>query len=117
VEYVHSRSNGGRGIYIAASQDRGPSIVTHNTVQRNGDVGVQLNVGAASYNVISTNGTGLYLEIGTVSYNVVTRNAFQGLQLPFFASYFGNTMSQNFGSEVFLGTNLGQNLCDATVCP
>jgi hypothetical protein len=117
VEYVHSRSNGKNGIYISPSQDRGLSIVTHNTVQRNGATRVQLDTGAASYNVIDTNGSGLYLETGTVSYNIVTRNAFEGLALPFRASYFGNTMFQNGGSDVFLGTNLGQNLCGAVVCP
>jgi len=117
VEYVHSRSNGNRGIYITPSQDRGPSIVTHNTVQRNGATGLQLDTGAASYNVIGNNAFGLYLEVGTVSYNIITGNAFQGMSLPFDASYFGNTMSQNGGSNVFQGTNLGQNLCNFTVCP
>ena len=114
VEYMHVRSNGGDGIGIRGSS----SIVQHNTAQRNSNIGIALGRGLVSHNVADANSSGISLAVGTVSHNVVTRNGDNGLLFPTGnrVSYIGNTLTDNrFNAPN--GTNLGQNLCDFTVCP
>ncbi len=116
VEYVHARSSGAYGISVEESNDEGSSIVQHNTVQRNGGYGILLTRGSVNNNVVDVNIVGIGLAFGTISQNVITRNAQIGIQLNSRSSYIGNVMNGN-GSNVVGGHNLGQNLCDSTVCP
>ena len=116
VEYMHVRSNGGNGIVIDPSADPGSSIAQHNTAQRNASYGIFLHRGSVSHNVADVNNIGIQVLVGTASYNVVTRNVLLGISLATGASYFGNTLNGN-GTHVVGGKNLGQNLCGTTVCP
>ena len=119
VEYMHVRSNGGDGISIRGGSDKGSSIVQHNTAQRNSGFGILLGKGLVSHNVADVNSSGIFLVVGTVSHNVATQNVVNGLLFPTgnAVSYIGNTLTDNRFNVSLNGKNLGQNLCDRTVCP
>ena len=124
VEYMHVRSNGNSGISIGQSADPAGSIVQHNTVVRNGFIGINIARGIVSHNTVDINDfQGISISIGNASYNVITRNGNFRAGPPSFglvagaASYFGNVLSGNIIDGVVGGTNLGQNLCGNAVCP
>jgi hypothetical protein len=125
VEYMHVRSNGNSGISIGQSTDPAGSIVQHNTVVRNGFIGIHIQRGIVSHNTVDINDfQGIRIETtGNASYNVITRNGNFRTGPPSrplaagVGSYFGNVISGNVLDSAVGGTNLGQNLCGNAVCP
>jgi hypothetical protein len=114
VEYLHVRSNGNHGVWLASSADLGGSIVQHCTVQRNGSVGIYASDGMIRHNVVNTNlYAGVGLGRGSAVQNLVTRNGVFGLSLSTNgAGAFGNVLGDNPGGNFTgFGVNLGQNLC------
>jgi hypothetical protein len=122
VELMHIRSNGFTGIAIVSSTDLGGSIAQNNTVQRNAGNGIVVNVGSVDHNTISTNGAnGIIMNQGRVSDNYVSRSNIYGMSLGSLVLYKGNSVNNSlFGSAVggiLGGFNMGQNLCEGTLCP
>lgn len=118
VEYMHVRSNGRAGVYVVSSEDKGGSVVQHNTVQRNGERGIAVSNGIVADNTVSANSTfGIALfDGGIVRQNFVNRHTI-GLVLGTNAIYVGNAMNDNQIQVAGLGHNGGQNLCGAVACP
>jgi hypothetical protein len=128
VEDLRVRSNGLSGIVVRSSSlNPGQTnlILHHNTVQLTGSYGIKTYGGVITDNTIDQAGnSGISVQFGggggaTVARNVVSRCTEFGLSLDGNASYFGNTMVANNGggSQVFGGINVGQNVCNNTVCP
>lgn len=118
VEHMQVRSNNSFGIRILASADQGVSTVRHNTVQRNGGFGISVRVGMVTHNASANNERGgIVVDAGMVSDNVATRNGIWGLELSGRTGYHHNSLFDNAGENVFGGVNLGDNLCNFTVCP
>jgi hypothetical protein len=89
--------------------------VQHNTVQRNGDTGIEVFVGIVAHNVADNNERGISLARGSASHNGVMRNGV-GLSLTSETNYIGNVLVDNL-TNVTGGRNQGQNLCGNSVCP
>ena len=115
VEYITARSNGRLGIALSSSAEQGASVVRHSVAQRNGESGIALAVGLASFNTASGNGlTGISVSSGTASYNHINRNK-SGLSMNR-GNYYGNSFDGNaLGNSG--GVNQGQNICDGVTCP
>lgn len=123
VEYVHARSNGFDGIFLARFDLSGtPGVLT--TVQycdaELNSSGITAEEGRISHSNASRNRfSGIRIDRGAVDYNIVSGNAIFGL----FGSpaYVGNVFRNNGADDIEPGTfapvNLGQNLCGSTLCP
>lgn len=128
VEYVHARSNAFGGILIFAGDDNTPSIAQHNRAARNAignsfagafsGPGILVERGMARNNTADSTGIGIRVQLGSASHNVVTHN-FSGLEFGAVgnSSFFGNVMLDNTFHFQPGGTiNLGQNQCGAAAC-
>lgn len=124
VEYLHVRSNGNVGINLfRAVQAQLSIIVQHNTSVQNDGIGIVVEGGAVTDNVVTeNNGIGIdfanavAVPVGTAARNVITRNRFIALDIyGSSVSYIGNVIS---GPDLIVGgLNLGQNLCNDALCP
>ena len=92
-------------------------ILRHNTIGPNPSYGFKTFGGLITENTVTDCNPGIAVLAGG---GVVTRNlvsdSSQGLSLVPTVSYFGNTLTGNT-TNVFSGFNMGQNLCDAALCP
>jgi hypothetical protein len=114
IEQMHVTSNGYLGIVV-----NGSGIVRDNIVSYNQIGGIQINAGAlVSHNFVDHNhGIGIFTNSGaTIISNVVGENVV-GLILYPTTSYISNTIFLNASDNISGGVNLGQNLCDLSVCP
>jgi len=118
VEYVHASDNGDVGIFIFPSHtfDSGGSIAQHNTAHRNGGIGIVVDEGLVTHNIVDGNNEGIRNQTGSASYNLISRNSALGLEQNF-ASYIGNVFFNNANDVSGFGVNLGQNLCFNAACP
>jgi hypothetical protein len=116
VEYVHASDNGAVGIFIfPGNLDSGGSIAQHNTAHRNGGIGIVVDEGLVTHNIVDGNNEGIRNQTGSASYNLISRNSALGLEQNF-ASYIGNVFFNNAKNVSGFGVNLGQNLC-LGACP
>lgn len=120
IERLHVRSNGEGGIVVTHSADRGTAIVQHNTVQRNAVIGIQISAGLVTSNTLDVNYRGVWVldGAGMVSHNSFRRQAWFALSMVR-GGYLANVFTENannFG-QLNEGLNLGQNVCDQTLCP
>ena len=137
VERVHVIGNGSDGIYGAA-------IVMNCNVEMNGQSGIYTNGLVIGNSVMWNKADGIFVLLeatvsgnnsssngrngitvsttGVVSNNTATGNASWGLSLAVnTVGYVGNVLYNNNGGianpQVVGGFNLGQNLCNAALCP
>lgn len=107
--------NGRNG--VAGQFGTGTFVVTHNIIEKNGGQGMYLPAGVASDNTLYKNvNEGIRSNVGRGS--LVANNFFaeNGSGLIGSMSYRSNVFNGN-GTNVSGGTNLGQNVCDFTLCP
>jgi hypothetical protein len=122
VEYVHARSNGFDGIFLARSELSGTEA-TLTTVQycdaELNENGITAEAGHISHSNGSRNRlAGIRIGPGLLEYNIASHNAVWGV---FFlntvdaASYLRNVFKDSGSDNIALGSgaavNMGQNLC------
>ena len=116
VEHLHLRSNGDAGVSVFPSADGGGSVVEHNTVQRNGGVGISSS-GIVAYNTVNTNGSYgiVIIAPGIVLHNLISRNN-DGLIFTGTGTYVGNVITGNVDEQVIGGIDGGHNVCNFVAC-
>ena len=115
IERVHAAGNGSVGIAVGEG-----ATVTGCTSSRNSGGGILVSRASSVRDnlVFSNNVTGITTDVSClVAGNTSTANGSMGLDLGARTGYFNNVLSFNSGGAVSGGVNLGQNMCDAALCP
>jgi hypothetical protein len=115
IERVHVAGNGSLG--IAAGDG---STVTGCTSSHNMGGGILVgNACSVTDNLAYANNvSGITANLSClVAGNTSTSNGVRGLDLGARTGYLNNALSFNSGGAVSGGVNLGQNMCDAALCP
>jgi hypothetical protein len=125
VEDLRVRNNTLSGIVVRtpgfvnppATPPQRSLIVRRNAIHGNPSYGIKAFGGLITDNTITdaSIGIGVQQGAGLVTRNVVSDSA-AGLSLVPGVAYTGNTLFNN-ATQVFGGTNMGQNLCNTAACP
>jgi hypothetical protein len=129
VEQVHAVSNGAFGIAIYEASvysytDFSPGIVGSNAVKdrvvmSNRTGGILVEGLATNNSAVGNDDDGISVFLGAANNNISQGNRGFGLSLSG-SSYAGNVVRFNHAPFVFKDSesiNMGQNLCDSSVCP
>jgi hypothetical protein len=128
IEYVHARSNGFDGIFLARGELSGTDALLTTVQYCDAELnqnGMTTEAGRISHSIGSRNRlAGIRIGQGLLESNIASSNGVWGV---FFlntvdaASYRGNIFKDNGSDNIALGSgaavNMGQNLCGNAQCP